>query len=68
LKGDFNKEAIKEFLKKVKAHKRAILDCLNDLEKYPIDSDSSTSSDNESKHKIKDKLSGLYFHADKTRW
>jgi hypothetical protein len=68
LKGGFDKEAIKkEFIKKTKAHKRAFLDCLSDLEKDSTDSDSSTSSDNESKRKIKDKLSGLYFHADTTK-
>jgi hypothetical protein len=66
-KGGFDKEAIKEFLKKAKAHKHAFLDCLSDLEKDSTDRDSSTSSDNESKRKIKDKLSGLCFHTDTTK-
>jgi hypothetical protein len=67
-KGGFDKEVIKkEFLKKAKAHKRAFLDCLSDLEKDPTNSDPSTSSDNESKRKIKDKLSGFCFHADTTK-
>jgi hypothetical protein len=67
-KGGFDKETIKkEFIKKVKAHKRAFFDCLSDREKDSTDSDSSTSSDNESKRKIKDKLSGLCFHADTTK-
>jgi hypothetical protein len=66
-KGGFDKVAIKEFLKKAKAHKRAFLNCLSDLKKDSTDSDSSTSSDNESKRKMKDKLSGLYFHADTTK-
>jgi hypothetical protein len=64
LKGGFDKEVIKEFIKKTKAQKRAFLDYLSDLEKESTDSDSSTSSDNESKRKIMDKLSGLCFHAD----
>jgi hypothetical protein len=67
LKRGFDKEAIKEFLQKAKAHKRAFLNCLSDLEKDFTDNDSSSSSDNESKRKIKDKLSGLYFHADTTK-
>jgi hypothetical protein len=67
-KEGFDKEAIKKkFLKKAKAHKRAFLNCLNDLENDSTDSDSSTSSDNESKRKIKDKLSGLCFHANTTK-
>ncbi|XP_066361199.1 uncharacterized protein [Miscanthus floridulus] len=65
LKGGFDKEAIKkEFLEKAKAHKDAFHDCLSDLEKDSTDSDSSTSNDNESIRKIKDKLSELYFHTD----
>jgi hypothetical protein len=67
-KRGFNKEAIKkEYLKKAKARDRAFLDSLSILEKDSTDSDSSTSSDNESKCKIKDKLSGLSFHADTTK-
>jgi hypothetical protein len=67
-KGGFDKVAIKkEFLKKAKAHKRAFLNDLSDLKKDSTDSDSSTSSDNESKCKMKDKLSGLCFHADTTK-
>jgi hypothetical protein len=67
-KGGFDKEAIKkDFLKKAKAHNCSFLDCLSDLEKDSTNSDSSTSNDNESKRKIKDKLSGLCFHADTTK-
>jgi hypothetical protein len=67
-KRGFDKEAIKKaYLKKAKAHERAFLDSLSDLEKDSIDSDSSTSSGNESKRKIKDKLRGLCFHADTTK-
>jgi hypothetical protein len=67
-KGGFDKETIKKkFLKKVKDHKHAFLDCLSDLEKDSTNNDSSTSSNNESKHKIKDTLSGLCFHADTTK-
>jgi hypothetical protein len=67
-KRGFDKEAIKnEYLKKAKAHDRAFLDSLSDLEKDSTDNDSSTSSDNESKRKIKDKLSGLCFLADTTK-
>jgi hypothetical protein len=53
------KEACKtQFRKTAKAQEHAFLDSLSDLKK------DSTSSDDESEHKIKDKLNGLCFHTN----
>jgi len=55
-----------QFCKSAKAQERAFLDSLSDLEKDSMDSDSSTSSDDESKRKINDNMNGLCFHVDTT--
>ena len=53
-----------QFYKSAKAQEHAFLNSLSDLKKDSMDSGSSTSSDDESKRKINDKMNGLYFHAD----
>ena len=67
-KGGLDKEALKKkYLKMVKAQERAFLASLNDLNNDSGDGHSSSSlSDDESKKKMEEKMSGLYFFADST--
>jgi hypothetical protein len=67
-KGGFDREALKKmYLKKAKAQERAFLAFLSDLDNDTDDDRSSSpSSDDESKRKCEDKLTGLCFIAGST--
>jgi hypothetical protein len=68
LKGGLDKETLKKkHLKKAKAHERAFLASLSDLDNNTDDDrSSSSSSDDESERKRQDKLIGLCFIASST--